>query len=65
MRSYHLYCMNEWGGISYAEDIDASDDRTALERVREMKPNARIWEIWDDRRLVACIKARNLAVDGV
>ena len=64
MRNYHLCCMNEWGRISHAEDIDASDDRRALERVREIRPNAQICEVWEDRRLVARIKSKVLVVDG-
>lgn len=60
MRRYHFYCMNERGGIDYAEDIDAIDDRRALERVRDMRPRARICEIWEEGRLVACIKARDV-----
>ncbi len=61
MRRYHFYCMNERGGIDYAEDIDAVDDRRALERVRDLRPRARICEVWEDGRLVACIKAKDAA----
>ena len=57
MPKYRMYSLNEFGRISYAEDLDAEDDQQAVALVRELSPKARISEVWERRRLVATIKA--------
>lgn len=57
MPKYRMYSLNEFGRISYAEDLDADDDQQAVALVRELSPGARICEVWERRRLVATIKA--------
>lgn len=57
MAKYRMYSLNEFGRISYAEDLDAEDDQQAVALVRELSPKARICEVWESRRLVATIKA--------
>lgn len=56
MSKYRMYSLNDSGHISYAEDLDADDDREAVALVRELSPTAQICEIWENRRLVATLK---------
>lgn len=57
MPKYRMYSLNEFGHISYAEDLDADSDREAVALVRELSPRAKICELWENRRLVATIRA--------
>ena len=61
MSSYKLYCMQSQGNLHFAEWIDARDDAEAIATARKLKKDALKCEIWDGRRLVAVLDARELA----
>ena len=53
MSLYRMYSLDEFGRISFGQDYEAATDEQAVELVPEIKPNARQWEVWEQRRLVA------------
>ena len=61
MSNYKLYCMQSQGNLHFAEWIEAQDDAEAIEMARKLKKDALKCEIWDGRRLVAVLDARELA----
>ena len=61
MVAYRLYCLNREGSISTADWIEAADDADAIDKAREMKRYGLKCEVWQERRLVAKLEARDLA----
>lgn len=60
MTSYRIYSFEGTGRISPGEDIEATSDREALVKVRQMKPTAVKCELWEGRRLVARLDGQGL-----
>jgi hypothetical protein len=58
---YRLYSMDGPGSLGLPEAIVADNDREAISKVRELKPNALQCEVWDDRRLVMSLHRQDLA----
>ena len=65
MTIYRMYSLNEHGHIGYAEEIAAASDGEAIARVRQNWPNALKCEIWEGRRLVAILEAREMVAEQV
>jgi hypothetical protein len=61
MSRYKLYCMQSQGNLHFAEWIEAQNDADAIETARRLKRDALKCEVWDGRRLVAVLDARELA----
>lgn len=57
---YTLYCLDARGQISMAETIDARDDHDAIRQAKLLKQDALRCEVWDGRRFVADLDARDL-----
>lgn len=53
MADYRLYCLSGNGRIDLADWVEANSDGEAIEKVRELKPDAHRCEIWLKDRLVA------------
>jgi hypothetical protein len=49
---YRLYCLDRAGKITKAHEIDADDDKAAVEAARNMKLGVEC-ELWEHGRLVA------------
>jgi len=49
------------GSLGLPEAIVADNDREAISKVRELKPDALQCEVWDDRRLVMSLHRQDLA----
>jgi hypothetical protein len=56
MAKYVIYCVNERGGFSRSEWIDADDDADALSQAREMKLDQDC-EVWLRDRKVGFVPA--------
>ncbi len=50
---YRLYSLDGGGHISLAEWLDAENDRDAIRQAQFLKRDARKFEVWVGRRLVA------------
>jgi len=61
MAHYRLYCLDRFGKISFADWIDAPDDQDAVRQAHDLKNGSRQCEVWEGRRLVASLEARELA----
>lgn len=57
MLQYRIYCLNEEGRFSKAEEIEAGSDGEALAYARALHHHG-ICEVWQSRRLVATIPAQ-------
>jgi hypothetical protein len=55
-----MYRLNEFGRITYAEDIEAGDDKAAIARADEISPKASNRELWQGGRLVAMQSSEDL-----
>jgi hypothetical protein len=53
MVDYRLYCLDGAGKIGFAHWIEADTDDEALTKARELKPDSRKCEVWQETRLVA------------
>jgi hypothetical protein len=60
-----MYSLNEFGHFSYGEDLDAEDDREAVALAQELSGRAKICELWQERRLVATLKAGDFVATAV
>ena len=56
-----LYCMDGAGNIGLSETIEAVDDQAAIEQAQALKVDALKCEVWQGRRLVAALDAKELA----
>jgi hypothetical protein len=54
MGEYRLYCLDGLGGISKAEELEASNDAEAVVAAKAMKKSVKC-ELWQRERLVAII----------
>jgi hypothetical protein len=52
MAQYRLYCLNDRGKFTKAQEINAADDADALNQAREMKLPVRC-ELWEHGRMIA------------
>jgi hypothetical protein len=53
MHQYRIYCLNNEGGFSKVEEIEAADDAEALARARALGSGR--CEIWQQNRLVGIV----------
>ena len=56
MQQYRIYCLNDEGRFSKAEEIEAASDGEALARARALHHHG-ICEVWTGKRLVGTIEA--------
>jgi hypothetical protein len=56
MAKYVLYCVNERGGFSRSEWIDADDDADAIAKARQLKLDQQC-EVWLRDRMVGRVPA--------
>jgi hypothetical protein len=54
MRNYRLYYLDPHGHVARAEDIETSDDLSALDAAKGRRGEHPI-EIWQEARRVACL----------
>jgi len=60
MLQYRIYCLNEEGRFSKAEEIEATSDGEALAHARSLH-HLGICEVWQSARLVGTIPAAGRA----
>ena len=58
---YKLYSMDGPGILGVPEEIEADNDGDAISKVRELKPCALQFEVWEERRLVTSLHRQDLA----
>ena len=58
---YRLYCLNDAGSISLAVEIQAGSDEEAVAKARQIEHGGIKCEVWQGKRLVATLNARDLA----
>lgn len=58
MAAYRFYCLDGEGRITFAEWIDARDDVDAVRKARDLRLHAPKCEVWQGKRLVATLNAR-------
>lgn len=50
---YRFYCLSGDGHIGFAEWIEAASDHEAIDKARDLRPDADKCEVWHGKRLVA------------
>jgi len=60
MPDYRIYCLDGAGKISFAEELSASSDEEAIAKAHRLKQKALKCEVWQGRRLVATLSAKDL-----
>lgn len=55
--NYRLYCLSGDGHIGFADWIEAASDDEAIDKARELRPDANKCEVWHGNRLVAQIRS--------
>jgi hypothetical protein len=58
MTRYRIYTLDDQGSLDFPEELDANNDRQALEAAQQKK--FRRCEIWEGRRLVASLDDHRL-----
>jgi hypothetical protein len=53
MANYRVYCLDGKGHIGLADWIEADTDEEAVQKARELRPEAHRCEIWLKTQLVA------------
>ena len=61
MPDYRLYSLDEFGKISFGEELTANRDEDAIAKASDIKRRTLKCEVWQGRRLVATIDAEDLA----
>jgi len=56
MQQYRIYCLNDEGRFSKAEEIEAANDGEAMAQARALHHDG-ICEVWQAGRLVGIIEA--------
>ena len=62
MPNYRLYYVERGGHIGLADWIEAADDDAAVAKARQVRPETHRCEIWRQKRLVATLDQRGLAM---
>ncbi|MFL6762390.1 MAG: hypothetical protein ACJ8FB_07510 [Sphingomicrobium sp.] len=61
MPTYRLYCLDDRGQISLANWIEADTDQEAVAEAQALEHGALSFEVWQGKRLVAELAAKDLA----
>jgi hypothetical protein len=61
MAQYRIYCLDAGGKISFAEELDAANDKEAIAKTRALKRRALKCEVWKGTKLVATLDTQDLA----
>jgi hypothetical protein len=63
MRGYRIFLLDSQGHIYLSHEVECRDDLAALAEGEKLSSKSAV-EVWEDGRLVARVKAQNMALNA-
>ena len=63
MRDYRIFLLDSQGHIYLSHEVQCRDDLAALAEGEKLSSKSAV-EVWDESRLVARVKAKNMALNS-